>query len=131
MISSRHSLVPSVALRLLLRILRRQQSSFVLQRSRSVLHTTDEALQRLGPTETTLQALTEVATRSLPACCVSCEGASFTVSLSWIFQVMSQDLNPEKMREDYQDGESLASVCVQSFTERWWNKALVTAALQT
>uniref|UniRef100_A0A3B4AVY7 Uncharacterized protein n=1 Tax=Periophthalmus magnuspinnatus TaxID=409849 RepID=A0A3B4AVY7_9GOBI len=35
-------------------------------------------------------------------------------------QVMSEDLIPEKMREDYQDGESLATVCVQSFRERWW-----------
>ncbi|KAI3361365.1 hypothetical protein L3Q82_013549 [Scortum barcoo] len=90
--------------RLLLRILRQQQSSFVLQRSESALQTTDETLQRLSPKETTLQALTEV---------------------------MSEDLIPEKMREDYQDGESLVSVCVQSFRERWWNKVLLTGALET
>ncbi|KAM6994466.1 uncharacterized protein C8orf76 homolog [Tautogolabrus adspersus] len=89
--------------RLLLRILRQQQSSFVLQRSKSTLQTTDETLQRLNPKETTLQALTEV---------------------------MSEDLIPEKMREDYQDGESLLSVCVQSFRERWWNKILLTGVLE-
>lgn len=44
---------------------------------------------------------------------------------------MSEDLIPEKMREDYQDGESLAGVCVQSFRERWWNKILLTGALET
>lgn len=90
--------------RLLLRILRQQQSSFVLQRSESALQMTDEALQRLNPKETTLQAVTEV---------------------------MSEDLIPEKMREDYQDGESLTSVCLQSFRERWWNKVLLTAVLET
>ncbi|XP_040900023.1 uncharacterized protein C8orf76 [Toxotes jaculatrix] len=90
--------------RLLLRILRQQQSSFVLQRSESALRTTDETLQRLNPKESTLQTLTKV---------------------------MSEDLIPEKMREDYQDGESLASVCVQSFRERWWNKILQTGVLET
>ncbi|XP_070768591.1 uncharacterized protein C8orf76 homolog [Enoplosus armatus] len=90
--------------RLLLRILRQQQSSFVLQRSESTLQTADEALQRLNPKETTLQALTEV---------------------------MSEDLIPEKMREDYQDGESLASVCVQSFRDRWWKKILLTGVLES
>ncbi|XP_028326826.1 uncharacterized protein C8orf76 homolog [Gouania willdenowi] len=84
--------------RLLLRILRQQQASFVLQRSEKALHTSEEALQRLNPTESTVQHLTEV---------------------------MSEDLVPEKMREDYQDGESLTSVCLQSFTERWWNKILL------
>ena len=39
---------------------------------------------------------------------------------------MSEDLIPEKMREDFQDGESLVSVCVQSFRERWWDKILLT-----
>lgn len=43
---------------------------------------------------------------------------------------MSEDLVPEKMREDYQDGESLASVCVQTFRERWWNKILQTGVLE-
>ncbi|XP_010740609.2 uncharacterized protein C8orf76 homolog [Larimichthys crocea] len=90
--------------RLLLRILRQQQSSFVLQRSENVLQSTDEVLQRLNPKETTLQTLTEV---------------------------MSEDLIPEKMREDYQDGESLASVHLQNFRERWWNKILLTGVLET
>lgn len=44
---------------------------------------------------------------------------------------MSEDLTPERMREDSQDGESLASVCVQSFRERWWNKILLTGVLET
>ncbi|XP_053289107.1 uncharacterized protein C8orf76 [Pleuronectes platessa] len=93
-----------VRTRLVLRILRQQQSSFVLQRSERALQTTDEALQRLNPKESTLQTLTEV---------------------------MSEDLVPDKMREDYQDGESLASVCVQSFRERWWDKILLTGVLET
>ncbi|RVE62459.1 hypothetical protein OJAV_G00157630 [Oryzias javanicus] len=87
--------------RLLLRILRQQQSSFVLQRSEKMLAITEEALQRLNPEGKTLQTLTEV---------------------------MSEDLIPEKMREDFQDGESLSSVCLQSFRERWWSKALLTCA---
>ncbi|XP_049903145.1 uncharacterized protein C8orf76 [Epinephelus moara] len=90
--------------RLLLRILRQQQSSFVLQRTESTLQKTDELLQRLNPKETSLQALTEV---------------------------MSEDLIPEKMREDYQDGESLACVCVQSFSVRWWSKILLIGVLET
>lgn len=48
-----------------------------------------------------------------------------------ISQVVSEDLIPEKMREDYQDGESLASVCLQSFKGRWWNKILMTGVLET
>lgn len=48
--------------RLLLRVLQQQQSSFVLQRSEKALHTTDEALQHLNPTQATLQALTQVRT---------------------------------------------------------------------
>ncbi|XP_071761108.2 uncharacterized protein C8orf76 homolog [Centroberyx gerrardi] len=90
--------------RLLLRILRQQQSSFVLQRSESVLQRTDEALQRLHLKENTLQTLTEV---------------------------MSEDLIPEKMREENQDGESLAGLCMQSFGERWWNKIVLTGLLET
>ncbi|XP_033958396.1 uncharacterized protein C8orf76 homolog isoform X2 [Pseudochaenichthys georgianus] len=90
--------------RLLLRFLRQQQSSFVLQRTESTLQTTDEVLQRLNPKETTLQTLTEV---------------------------VSEDLIPDKMREDSQDGESLSSVCLQSFKERWWNKILLTGVLET
>lgn len=98
------SFVLAISVRLLLRILRQQQSSFVLKRSESTLQATDEAIQRLSPKETTLQSLTEV---------------------------MSEDLIPEKMREDYQDGESLSSVCVQSFRERWWNKVLLAGVLET
>uniref|UniRef100_A0A3B4G4C0 Uncharacterized protein n=1 Tax=Pundamilia nyererei TaxID=303518 RepID=A0A3B4G4C0_9CICH len=90
--------------RLLLRILRQQQSSFVLQRSERVLQMTEEALQQLNPRQETLQALTEV---------------------------MSEDLIPEKMREDYQDGESLTSVSLHSFRQRWWNKILLTGVLQS
>ncbi|XP_012712425.1 uncharacterized protein C8orf76 [Fundulus heteroclitus] len=93
-----------VRTRLLLRLLRQQQSSFVAQRSEKALQVTEEALQRLNPKETTLQALTEV---------------------------MSEDLIPEKMREDYQDGESLTCVCLQSFNERWWKSVLLAAVLQT
>uniref|UniRef100_A0A146XTJ7 Uncharacterized protein n=1 Tax=Fundulus heteroclitus TaxID=8078 RepID=A0A146XTJ7_FUNHE len=93
-----------VRTRLLLRLLRQQQSSFVAQRSEKALQVTEEALQRLNPKETTLQALTEV---------------------------MSEDLIPEKMREDYQDGESLTCVCLQSFNERWWKSILLAAVLQT
>ncbi|XP_043973734.1 uncharacterized protein C8orf76 [Gambusia affinis] len=89
--------------RLLLRILRQQQSSFVLQRSVKTLQITEEALQRLNPKEATLQALTEV---------------------------MSEDLIPEKMREDYQDGESLTLVSLQSFRERWWSSVLLAGASQ-
>uniref|UniRef100_A0A672GAP1 Zgc:101716 n=1 Tax=Salarias fasciatus TaxID=181472 RepID=A0A672GAP1_SALFA len=84
--------------RLLLRILQQQQSSFVLRRSESALQLMEEALRRLQPGEPRLQALTEV---------------------------MSEDLVPEKMREDYQDGESLSSVSLQSFRERWWDKVLL------
>lgn len=89
--------------RLLLRILRQQQFSFVLQRTESTLQMTDEVLQRLSPKETTLQALTEV---------------------------VSEDLIPDKMREDNQDGDSLANLCVQSFRDRWWNKILLTGVLE-
>jgi hypothetical protein len=49
--------------RLLLRMLRPQQSSFVLQRSECALCRSDEALERLNPTEETLQTLTAVRAR--------------------------------------------------------------------
>ncbi|XP_056300056.1 uncharacterized protein C8orf76 [Pseudoliparis swirei] len=88
--------------RLLLRILRQQQSSFVLRRAERALQTTEEALQRLSPGDSATQALTEV---------------------------LSEDLIPDRMREDYQDGDSVANVCVQSFRERWWDKILLTGAL--
>lgn len=72
--------VSSSLLRLLLRILQQQQSSFVLQRSENVLQTTEELLQRLGPSEPTLQALTEVSnTASL---CSGQQTGGF--SLCWI-----------------------------------------------
>lgn len=90
--------------RLLLKTLQQQQSSFVLKRSEKALEETDQALQQLNPTETTIQRLTEV---------------------------MSEDLIPEKMREDYQDGESLTSVHVQSFRERWWDRVQQIAATRT
>lgn len=83
--------------RLLLRMLRQQQSSFVLQRTKSALCRSDEALLQLNPTEEMLQTLTAL---------------------------LSEDLVPEKMREDGQDGESLASISMQSFHERWWDKVL-------
>lgn len=62
------------SLRLLLRILRQQQSSFVLQRSENVLQSTDEVLQRLNPKETTLQTLTEVRTCSWFWICIGLLG---------------------------------------------------------
>lgn len=90
--------------RLLLRILQQQQSSFVLKRSETALKESEQALQRLNPTETTMKRLTEV---------------------------MSEDLIPEKMREDYQDGESLTSIHVQSFRERWWDRVIQIAMTRT
>lgn len=90
--------------RLLLRILQQQQSSFVLKRNEKGMEEADQALHHLNPTETTRQRLTEV---------------------------MSEDLIPEKMREDYQDGESLASVQVQSFRERWWDRVIQIEEIQT
>ncbi|CAG12860.1 unnamed protein product [Tetraodon nigroviridis] len=90
--------------RLLLRILQQQQSSFVRRRSENTLRSTEEALRRLNPQDWSLRAVT---------------------------QVMSEDLIPEKMREDNQDGESLSNICVQSFRDRWWNKILSTGVLET
>lgn len=69
-----------VSLRLLLRILRQQQSSFVLQRTESTLQMTDEVLQRLSPKETTLQALTEVKTLFIRQH-VWCQGLNFSPRL--------------------------------------------------
>lgn len=127
-VSGRHVLFfPSV--RLLLRILQQQQSSFVLQRSENALKSTDEELQRLSPEESTLQALTEVRTRPLGLCWdTSAAAVSPRLCLP---KVMSEDLIPEKMREDNQDGESLSSICVQSFRERWWNKVLLRGVHET
>nr|XP_057910147.1 uncharacterized protein C8orf76 [Doryrhamphus excisus] len=89
--------------RLLLKILQQQQSSFARKRNENVLQSLEDALKRLNANKITLKILTEV---------------------------MSEDLIPDKMKEDYQDGESLSSVCLQSFSERWWNKILLTGILE-
>lgn len=52
----------TVHIRLLLRILQQQQSSFVLRHSENTLKSTDEVLQCLNPKDSTLQALTQVRT---------------------------------------------------------------------
>lgn len=71
-----------VTSRLLLKILRHQQSSFVLKRSENAQRTTDEALQRLHPKEPTLQALTEVSKHL--CCCVAIRQSSpCHVSAHW------------------------------------------------
>lgn len=59
----------------------------------------------------------------------SCTGTLAPSPPSW--QVMSEDLIPEKMREDHKDGESLASVSVQDFKVRWWDKILQAGVLKT
>lgn len=87
--------------RLLVAILRIQQSSFVLQTSERVVLEADEALQRLQPSESMVQLIAEV---------------------------LSEDLNPEKMREENQDGESLIGLGVKDFEDKWWDK-LVSAGL--
>ncbi|KAG9339341.1 hypothetical protein JZ751_023733 [Albula glossodonta] len=81
--------------RLTLRMLRFQQSSFVLQRSKKALLEVDDALQHLEIQEGTLQLITEV---------------------------MGKDLVAEKMREDNQDGESLVGLCISDFDDRWYNR---------
>lgn len=123
-----------VTVRLLLKILQHQQSSFVLKRNRDARKTTDEALQRLRPKETTLQALTEVSKHLLLCCCLALISVSYlsTFAASHPFwQLMSEDLIPEKMREDHKDGESLTSVRVQDFNVRWWDKILQSGVLNT
>lgn len=35
---------------------------------------------------------------------------------------MAEDLNPERMREENQDGEGLSGLTIKDFEERWWNK---------
>ncbi|XP_057691474.1 uncharacterized protein C8orf76 isoform X1 [Corythoichthys intestinalis] len=92
-----------IRMKLLLTILQQQQSSFVLRRNHIAIQTAEEALAHLHPNQTTLLNLTEV---------------------------MSEDLNPEKMREDYQDGMSLSSICLQTFQERWWDKILLSGVLE-
>ncbi|XP_066499216.1 uncharacterized protein C8orf76 [Hoplias malabaricus] len=81
--------------RLLIEILRIQQFSFVLEKSKRALKETQESLQRLQLEEETLQIISKV---------------------------MAEDLNPEKMREENQDGESLSGFSIKDFEERWWNK---------
>ncbi|KAG7470110.1 hypothetical protein MATL_G00136160 [Megalops atlanticus] len=80
--------------RLLLRMLRVQQSSFVLQRNKEALQEIEEALECLEPKEAVLQLITEA---------------------------MGRDLVAERMREDSQDGESLPGLCILDFEERWYN----------
>ncbi|KAJ8353825.1 hypothetical protein SKAU_G00213920 [Synaphobranchus kaupii] len=91
-----------VRTRLLLRMLRLQQSSFVLKSSEKAVLEAEEALQRLEPQENTLQLITEV---------------------------MGKDLVAEKMREDNQDGESLAGLCISDFEEKWYNRVKQTVLL--
>ncbi|KAJ8013222.1 hypothetical protein DPEC_G00051030 [Dallia pectoralis] len=83
--------------RLLLRTLKGQQSSFVLQNSERAMRKADEALQYLEPRETTLQRITEV---------------------------MLEDLVAERMKEDHLDGEGLAGLSLNDFQDRWWNRIL-------
>ncbi|KAM9404167.1 uncharacterized protein C8orf76 homolog isoform 2-T2 [Salvelinus alpinus] len=92
-----------VRARLLLRALKGQQSSFVLQNSERALQKADEALRCLEPKDTTLQLVSEV---------------------------MSEDLVPERMREDNQDGESLAGLSLKDFEDRWWNRLVQTGVLK-
>lgn len=70
----------SLAVRLLLRILQQQQSSFVLQHSENTLKCTDEVLQYLNPKESTLQALTQVRTHGWV--CVWVQGHLQSLSVS-------------------------------------------------
>ncbi|KAI4891111.1 hypothetical protein NFI96_032866 [Prochilodus magdalenae] len=91
--------------RLLIEILKIQQFSFVLERSKRALNEIEESLQRLQLDEKTLGIISEVRHELL------------------VFpQVMAEDLNPEKMREENQDGESLSGLSIKDFEERWWNK---------
>ncbi|XP_071000478.1 uncharacterized protein C8orf76-like [Oncorhynchus clarkii lewisi] len=92
-----------VRARLLLRALKGQQSSFVLQNSERALQKADEALRWLELKDTTLQLVSEV---------------------------MSEDLVPERMREDNQDGESSAGLSLKDFEDRWWNRLVQTGVLK-
>lgn len=67
----------------------------------------------------------------LVLCCHFRVSLRHTCTVSSIGQVMSEDLIPEKMREDHREGESLASVTVEDFRLRWWDKILQTTALKT
>ncbi|XP_072515314.1 uncharacterized protein C8orf76 homolog [Salminus brasiliensis] len=81
--------------RMLIDILMIQQFSFVLEKSKRALKEIEESLQRLQLDKNTLLTISEV---------------------------MAEDLNPEKMREENQDGESLSGLAIKDFEERWWNK---------
>uniref|UniRef100_A0A8C2L0P5 Zgc:101716 n=1 Tax=Cyprinus carpio TaxID=7962 RepID=A0A8C2L0P5_CYPCA len=69
--------------------------SFMLENSKRALRDIEEALHVLQPTENMLQTVSEG---------------------------MAEDLNPEKMREENQDGESLSGLYIKESDERWWNK---------
>lgn len=43
---------------------------------------------------------------------------------------MSEDVIPERMREDNQDGESLAGLSLKDFEDRWWNRLVQTGVLK-
>ncbi|KAM9436529.1 uncharacterized protein C8orf76 homolog [Clarias gariepinus] len=81
--------------RLLIEILKIQQFSFVLERSKKTLQVVEATLQKMKLKEETLRLISEV---------------------------MAEDLNPEKMREENQDGEGLSGFTIKDFDERWWNK---------
>lgn len=52
----------------------------------------------------------------------------YSICMILLLQVLSEDLNPEKMREENQDGESLIGLGVKDFEDKWWDK-LVSAGL--
>ncbi|XP_047664673.1 uncharacterized protein C8orf76 isoform X3 [Tachysurus fulvidraco] len=81
--------------RLLIEILKIQQFSFVLERSRNTLQAIEASLKKMQLEEETLLLISEV---------------------------MAKDLNPEKMREEKQDGEGLLGLTIKDFEKRWWNK---------
>ncbi|TSK20213.1 hypothetical protein Baya_1761 [Bagarius yarrelli] len=81
--------------RLLIEILMIQQFSFALEKSKKTLQAIEASLPKMQLKEDTLRVIS---------------------------QVMSEDLNPEKMREEKQDGEGLLCLTIKDFEERWWNK---------
>ncbi|KAG7317867.1 hypothetical protein KOW79_018902 [Hemibagrus wyckioides] len=81
--------------RLLIEILKIQQFSFVLERSKKTLQAVEASLQTMQLKQETLRLISEV---------------------------MAEDLNPEKMREEKQDGEGLLGLTIKDFEKRWWNK---------
>uniref|UniRef100_A0A9J8AFH2 Zgc:101716 n=1 Tax=Cyprinus carpio carpio TaxID=630221 RepID=A0A9J8AFH2_CYPCA len=76
-------------------LIRTRYFSFMLENSKRALRDIEEALHVLQPTENMLQTVSEA---------------------------MAENLNPEKMREENQDGESLSGLYIKEFDERWWNK---------